>query len=136
MKINMLENSLKIKNWKLKITFCAFFLFTFSLFLLPSNVEAFTITRGQANTLGLIGWWTFDGKDMPSGKVNDVSGNGNHGSAINIATSTFYTVGKIGQGLKFDGVNDYVNLGNDSSIAVQFPLTLSAWVKFNSALDF
>ena len=108
MKINMLENSLKIKNWKLKITFCAFFLFTFSLFLLPSNVEAFTITRGQANTLGLIGWWTFDGKDMPSGKVNDVSGNGNHGSAINIATSTFYTVGKIGQGLKFDGADDHI----------------------------
>jgi hypothetical protein len=65
---------------------------------------------------------------MTNGRANDVSGNGNNGSLINIATSTFYTQGKIGQGLKFDGVNDYVHIPNSSSINVTGTISVSYWI--------
>ncbi len=82
---------------------------------------------------GLVGYWTFDGKDMPNGVAFDRSGNGNNGNLINIATSTFYKPGKIGQGANFDGVDDAVGLPSSSgaSINVTGALTLSAWVKNN-----
>jgi len=82
---------------------------------------------------GLVGHWTFDGKDMPSGRVNDVSGNGNHGTVSGIATSTFYTKGKIGQALNFDGVDDTVNLGNIVNADNVEALSVSAWVRFNNS---
>jgi hypothetical protein len=75
---------------------------------------------------GLVGHWTFDGKDMPNGRVNDVSGQGNHGNTVSIATSTFYATGKIGQGLQFDGVNDYVSL---PSLTFGTVASFSFWMK-------
>ena len=80
-------------------------------------------------TNGLLGYWTFDGNDMPSGQVNDVSGNGNNGSLLNAATSSVYTIGKVGQGLNFDGVNDEINYGNISSTLFASDFTLALWVK-------
>ena len=80
---------------------------------------------------GLVGHWTFDGKDMPQGQVNDISGQGNNGSMYNMSTSTSYVPGKLGQGLNFDGVNDHVRavhiLGAINTV------TMSAWVKNNNA---
>src|SRR3989338_350893 len=82
---------------------------------------------------GLVGYWTFDGKDMAGGKALDRSGRGNHGSPVNIATSTFYTSGKIGQGLKFDGVDDKVTVPltatlNPSSITVAFWANVPSYI--------
>jgi hypothetical protein len=74
---------------------------------------------------GLLGWWTFDGKDMIS-NVSDISGQGNTGFLKNQpATSTI--AGKVGQALRFDGVNDRVLLTSDS-VGVS-TITLCAWVK-------
>lgn len=58
---------------------------------------------------GLTALWTFDGKDTP-GRALDRSGNGNTAYLRNVATSTFYKPGKIGQGFDFDGTNDSVSL--------------------------
>lgn len=74
---------------------------------------------------GLVSWWTFDGKDMVNGQVNDISGNNKNANLINISTSTFYTAGKLGQGLNFDGVDDYMSAGNVSSSVS----TISFWIK-------
>lgn len=74
---------------------------------------------------GLVGYWTFDGKDVPNGRVNDVSGNGKHANLVNIATSTFYVPGKVGQAFNFDGVDDYITAGSVSS-AVN---SVSFWIK-------
>lgn len=57
---------------------------------------------------GLVGHWTFDGNDRPQGQVNDRSGQGNHGSMVNMSTSSAYQIGVLGQALRFDGVDDYV----------------------------
>src|SRR3989338_4557522 len=79
-----------------------------------------------------LGWpWDtrghFDGKDLNTGAAMDASGQGNHGPLVTMSTSTSRVPGKLGQGLKFDGVDDWVNvpdiiLGNTN-------ITFSAWIK-------
>jgi hypothetical protein len=63
---------------------------------------------------GLVGWWTFDGKDISGVQAYDRSGNGNRGI---LTSGPVRGIGKIGQGLNFDGVNDYIttdlNIDND-----------------------
>ncbi len=78
---------------------------------------------------GLVGWWTFESKDMKN-NVRDRSGNNNTGYMSGFtSTSTAVTRGKIGQGLRFDGVNDYVNLNSPSSLAMNNSnaFTFTAW---------
>jgi hypothetical protein len=41
--------------------------------------------------------------------------------------------GKWNGAMKFDGVNDYVNAGNSASLNMIGPMTVSAWVRFNTA---
>ena len=78
---------------------------------------------------GLVGYWTFDGKDMVNGVAIDKSGNGNNGNPSGIATSTFYVSGKMGQAGNFDGVNDFI-IGNTSPFGYpDTTFTVSAWFK-------
>ncbi len=58
---------------------------------------------------------------------NDLSGKNNNGSLIN---GTGYSSNDGGI-FSFDGVDDYISFGNDSSLNPQF-LTLSIFIKFNS----
>ena len=51
-------------------------------------------------TNGLVGWWTFDGKDISGVQVYDKSGNGNRGI---LTSGPAPTIGKIGQAMEFDG---------------------------------
>ena len=80
---------------------------------------------------GLVGYWTFDGKDTNWGtnKTNDLSGQGNTGTMTSMSTTTSPVVGKIGQGLKFNGVNDCVVLGTPSSLTNLGAVSVSAWIK-------
>src|SRR3989338_244988 len=102
----------------LKIVFAAL-LFFFG----AANANASTINRPPnyiSLKSGLVGYWTFDGKDLNTGAAMDASGQGNHGALVNMSTSTSRVPGKLGQGLKFDGVDDWVNvpdiiLGNAES---------------------
>ena len=52
------------------------------------------------------------------------------GSLVNGASRI--ATGKVGRGLRFDGVNGYANLGDSSSLKSQ-AFTISAWVKRNGA---
>ena len=82
---------------------------------------------------GLVGHWTFDGKDMYT-NVKDTSGAGNNGDLILGAsgnTSTTTGPGPIGQALKFDGTDDGVNVGNPSVLNDLGPMSLSEWVYLN-----
>jgi hypothetical protein len=75
-------------------------------------------------TEGLVGWWKFD--ETEGAVASDSSGNGNDGNLTNGPT---WTDGKIGGALSFDGVDDFVDLGNNYNNLED--LTLSAWVKFS-----
>jgi hypothetical protein len=62
------------------------------------------------NKTGLVGYWSFDGKDMDWGanRATDLSGQVNHGMLINMSTSSSPVIGISGQAFKFDGVNDRI----------------------------
>jgi len=71
---------------------------------------------------GLVAYYSFD---EGSGEVaRDGSGNGNDGK-IHGAT---WVKGKSGSALKFDGADDYVDCGNDSSLQNLSALTYEAWI--------
>ena len=74
---------------------------------------------------GLVGYWSFDGKDMANITAYDRSGNSNNGTLTNGPTRA---IGKIGQGLSFDGVDDYVDSGTASVLDDLGPVSISAWI--------
>ena len=86
-------------------------------------------------TSGLVGYWTFDGKDTNWGtnKTNDLSGQGNTGTLTNMSTTTSPVVGKIGQGLDIyaSGGNGRISIGDPVSGILDFAgdYTTSVWVK-------
>lgn len=81
---------------------------------------------------GLTMYQRFDTKDRISGRPLDVSGNFCNGTMENIASSTFYKSGRIGQSFNFDGVNDAVSITPVATCATGSSGTVSAWI--NSSL--
>src|SRR3989344_4573527 len=123
MKIKSIENLLKIENWKLKIAFALFLFLSFS-----NSANATLIIQAPKYiglNSGLVGYWSFDGKDMAGVTAYDRSGNANNGTLTNGPTRA---IGKIGQGLSFDGVDDYVNAGSATSLDNLETVTYSAWI--------
>lgn len=91
------------------------------------------------NTLrnDLVSYWSFDGSTLGTSTVSDLSGNNNQGvlqpTSGNNSTGSSYsgplrTVGRIGQALSFDGLNDYVNVSDSNSLDLTSQGTISAWV--------
>ncbi|NOQ38574.1 hypothetical protein GQ472_06840, partial [archaeon] len=75
----------------------------------------------------LVGWWRFNNE---SGENNtffrDWSTYGNN--ATN-GSSPAYVTGKFGDAMQFDGVDDYVNISDTSSLDITDAITISAWIK-------
>jgi len=90
---------------------------SFIFLLSPVLVSAASLTDG------LVGYWTFNGTDISGTTAYDRSGKGNNGALTNGPTKV---MGKLGQGLYFDGVNDYVDISNPG---LGSAFTISAWVK-------
>jgi hypothetical protein len=76
---------------------------------------------------GLVGWWPFNAN------ANDESGNGNNGT-VNGATLTTDRFGVANKAYNFDGVNDYINNGNNSSLELNH-FTISLWSNLDSSLN-
>ena len=57
--------------------------------------------------------------------AEDTSPNSNHGSF----SGAQWGVGKVGSGLSFDGVDDYVAIADNPSLDITGNLTVEAWVK-------
>ncbi|HDI52337.1 MAG TPA: LamG domain-containing protein, partial [Bacteroidetes bacterium] len=88
-------------------------------------------------TNGLVGYWSFNGQDMDwsssTAEALDRSGNANHGDVKNGATPV---IGKSGQALSFDGVDDYVDCGSDESLVnLENNFSVEAWYKKASSVD-
>lgn len=69
----------------------------------------------------LVGLWRFNGDD------NDSSDYDNHGTVY----GADYVDSPMGQALSFDGINDYVEIENDSSLNITQG-TWEAWIKFDA----
>jgi hypothetical protein len=89
------------------------------------------VTPTSVLTSGIVGWWTFDGSKITD-KVYDSSGQGNNGYIYNAATTSAKVIGKLGQGLRFDGVDDYVNIGNGPTLTSGVPFSIGWWEKIST----
>ena len=77
-------------------------------------------------TNGLVGLWSFDGPDMSGTTAYDRSGNGDNAILTN---GPLRVIGKIGQALSFDGVNDYASTTiTNPTGATPTTETFSTWI--------
>jgi len=91
---------------------------------------------------GLVGYWDFE--EGAGTSATDMSKSQNTGTLVNMATGTPWTTGITpfsggragGTALSFDGVDDYVNAGNDSSLNPSSAITVEAWVNMNDKTSF
>ncbi|MCX6785826.1 MAG: DUF2341 domain-containing protein [Candidatus Komeilibacteria bacterium] len=86
---------------------------------------------------GPVGYWSFD--EGFGATVYDRSGMGNHGALTNMSTtgtSTAWTTGKVNKALQFDGVNDYVNVGNVNKTVNSVGFWLNAKNLTKDIIDF
>ena len=79
----------------------------------------------QQGTGGLVAHWAFE--EGRGSTVYDWAGN-NHGTIHGAK----WTTGRVGGALSFDGVDDYVDCGNDPLFDITGPITLTAWLKTSS----
>lgn len=63
--------------------------------------------------------------DAVNGWFVDKSGNGNHGTPYNgVTTGT----GVVGDGMSFDGVDDYISISNDDDLNITGAISICFWV--------
>lgn len=100
-----------------------------------SQARAQTLNTNDTtkNTSGLVLNQTFNGVDVAGTAALDRSGNANHGVLTNGPKAT---QGKVGQGLKFDGVNDFVTTNDTSLPAGSSDRTISAWINTRVNVNF
>ncbi len=74
---------------------------------------------------GLAGYWKLD--ETTGSSASDSSTNGNNGTLTNMENGD-WVAGRIGNGLNFDGSNEYVDLGT-AGLTNPAQLSGAAWVK-------
>ena len=87
-----------------------------------------TTAPTQPVDTGLVGHWTFDGPDTSLLVAFNSGVGGNDG----LITGAVPTIGKLGQGMSFNGTSDYVDAGDNSSLNLTSSFTISAWVNGRS----
>ncbi len=84
------------------------------------------------NISGLVAYWSMDeNTGTIVHQVNTESGvvNTTNQGTWNGNTTLNYSTGVIGNALQFDGVDDYVNAGNDASLNITSSFSATAWIK-------
>jgi hypothetical protein len=84
---------------------------------------------GEADSApGAVAWWRLD--DGDGGTAEDASGNARHGTLTN---GPAWSAGLHTGALRFDGVDDQVDVPSAPSLALTDGLTLQAWVRREGA---
>jgi hypothetical protein len=99
------------------------------------NAPTPTTQNGGSLTSGLVGLWTFDGKDTKwnSNTEVDESGSGNTGTFVGMSTTTSPTIGKMGQAMYFPGsAASFLSIPNSASLGPTASITIAAWVKMKN----
>ena len=96
-----------------------------------NDADAATINVAPRN-FGLVGYWSFDGKNMGTTSSRDLTNNGNTGWLIN---GPLRAAGKLGQALSFDGSNDYVSVSDNTALEPAIPFSVSVWAKFTTTAN-
>jgi len=77
-------------------------------------------------TGGLVAWWNLD--ETEGSNASDSSGNALGGKLMG-NPQWQPAGGKVGGALAFDGVDDYIDCGTDTSLRITGAVTVSAWIK-------
>jgi hypothetical protein len=106
-----------------------FLVFLISIVILTTaTIFLLRFTKASVGTEiseGLLGYWPLD--EGVGNTTADASGNGNEGIVNGYPD---WVQGKFGMTLSFDGIDDYVYVGNDPSLDHGTgDFTISAWVK-------
>ena len=90
--------------------------------------QLYRLTAPTGVDTGLKGYWSFNGQDVSDTTAYDRSGAGNTGTLTSGPTKT---IGKIGQALRFDGADDYVNVTQTSGLPIYNSTqhSVAFWVK-------
>ncbi|HEY8559527.1 MAG TPA: LamG-like jellyroll fold domain-containing protein [Pyrinomonadaceae bacterium] len=98
---------------------------SFVSFFLVSTILGLSFSANaqicQPTADGLVSWYRAEGNAL------DASG-GNHGG---LRSGTTFVPGKSGQGFKFDGADDYIEIPDAASLKPQ-NITVEAWVRFDN----
>lgn len=104
--------------------------------LFRGTVVTINASQNDKQTSGLVGLWSFDGKDTvwtssTAGTVYDRSPTINTGTLTNMNQVTSPAIGKIGQAFNLRSTNDYINIPNNSAInfGANADFTVAIWVK-------
>src|SRR3989344_5109977 len=121
-----------MKNFKLLIIIFNFALLIFN-FGIPDANAALIIQAPKyiGLTNGLVGYWSFDGKDMAGGTAPHPPGHPHNRAPPQRPTRA---IGKIGQGLSFDGVDDVIDAGTNITPKAN-GISGSAWVNMLGVAD-
>jgi len=79
---------------------------------------------------GIVSTWTFENDTDDDIEDNDGEFNG-----APLKTGPVYVDGKFGRALKFDGVDDYVQIPDDESLHFPEGFTITAWINVNVGGD-
>jgi hypothetical protein len=95
---------------------------------LPTKTSTSQNTRF---TGGLVLNQSFNGPDVSffSNTAFDRSGQGNNGIFVNMSTSSSRVPAKIGQGLRFDGIDDHIRISQNSSLRPTVSVSVASWVR-------
>ncbi len=109
-----------MKKIKLPFLFSSFLsLFLFTLYLQNLKVDAQSTISD-----GLVAYWNFD--EGQGSVAKDTTANVNDAALIN---GPVWGEGKLGGGISFDGINDYLKILDSPSLKITGDLTISVWIK-------
>ena len=96
--------------------------------VLPAEeiAERVNSTPAEGSTSTAVSYWKFD---EGSGTTASDSIDSNPGT---IGGGAAWSSGRIAASLRFDGINDYVDIGNPDNLKIKKAITLEAWVKTGS----
>jgi alpha-tubulin suppressor-like RCC1 family protein len=101
----------------------------------PAGNHFVSIAAGEKHSVAiaagrLVGWWKLD--EAAGDIAADSSGYGNDGTLIG---GPQWVDGVEGGAIELDGIDDYIDCGNDASLDMTAEITIAAWVKTNDAAN-
>jgi hypothetical protein len=79
---------------------------------------------------GLVGHWTMSQDSLKGSLLADKTPYENDGTIYG-ATFTTDRKGQANKAMSFNGVDDYIDCGNNESLDITGAITMSAWIKID-----
>lgn len=86
-----------------------------------------------AQAQGLVGYWRLD--EGSGRNTADSSGNNNGGQLRGVGGPT-WVAGQVGNALRFDGADEYVNVAASPVFGITGDITMAAWIKREAPLAY